>query len=174
MTEISSSDYIAVASAVVAFCALAVSIWQGAITRRHNILSVRPHVELQYVAIRGEPQKLTLRNVGLGPAIGIRVKIVINGISIELDDERSYMNLIVAFDCGGIFTECVHYSFDAQSALGMGETLEIFNISSSHSADQLWEKFGRAGRKLEVTTEYKDIYGTKYLSHQRHKSQSAT
>jgi hypothetical protein len=57
----------AVAAVVVAATALSVSVWQAAITRRHNRLSVRPALFFLWY---DSPDRigLYLRNVGLGPA----------------------------------------------------------------------------------------------------------
>jgi hypothetical protein len=45
MLGLSSSDVIATASAVIASCALVATTWQVATTRKHNRLSVRPHLD---------------------------------------------------------------------------------------------------------------------------------
>ena len=59
------SDWIAMSSAFIAFSAIGVAIWQGHITRKHNILSVRPHIQIHVDTLNG--LTYTLQNHGLGP-----------------------------------------------------------------------------------------------------------
>ncbi len=63
----SNSDYISIASATIALSAFVVAIWQGWITRTHNILSVTP---LLYMHIDdSDGLNYYIENQGLGPAI---------------------------------------------------------------------------------------------------------
>ncbi len=74
------SDYTALASVIVASCALGFTIWQGMQTRRHNILSVKPHLGTW---TDSQPDKrlytIELLNNGIGPAL-------IKNFSIYVDD----------------------------------------------------------------------------------------
>ncbi len=53
----------------IAFVALAVAIWQGIETRKHNRLSVKPHLYFSTYSVLGEAAGLRVTNGGLGPAI---------------------------------------------------------------------------------------------------------
>lgn len=70
-----NSDYISLASAVIALSALGVAVWQGYIGRRHNILSVQPRLQIHIDTIDGLLYRL--ENQGLGPAIVTELKIYI-------------------------------------------------------------------------------------------------
>lgn len=60
---------VSISAVAVAVIALATTIWQGAVTRQHNKLSVKPHLVIDHVQYDGVTDKLILRNNGLGPAI---------------------------------------------------------------------------------------------------------
>lgn len=71
----------AIASTIIALCALGFTIWQGVQTRRHNRLSVQPHLTTWN---HSEHNKLLytidLINNGIGPAL-------IKNFSIRVDDK---------------------------------------------------------------------------------------
>ena len=64
-----TSDFIALASTVVALSALGVSIWQGYVMREHNKLSVMPLLYVDKDTREGSDIELTVLNQGVGPAI---------------------------------------------------------------------------------------------------------
>ncbi len=65
--EMNISDYISLSSAVIALSAMGIAIWQGYVSRRHNILSVAPKLGIHTSYLNG--LTLTLENNGLGPAV---------------------------------------------------------------------------------------------------------
>lgn len=67
------------ASAIIALCALVVSVYVGFETRRHNRLSVQPYMVFTHGAegVRG-PSFYRLHNFGLGPAIVDRCRVWID------------------------------------------------------------------------------------------------
>jgi hypothetical protein len=65
----SSTDWIAIIAAVIAFCSLWATFWQASLSRRHNRLSVRPHIDWVTSRHYGRPVTLSIVNNGLGPAI---------------------------------------------------------------------------------------------------------
>ncbi|MBR9878512.1 hypothetical protein NFH98_11840 [Halomonas sp. H33-56] len=71
-----NSDYIAIGSVIVALAAFAVAIWQGFLTRKHNILSVKPrfYIDKSYV----EGLHYRLESQGLGPGVIENFTILVN------------------------------------------------------------------------------------------------
>lgn len=72
------ADIIAISAAIIALCAMAATFWQAYLMRKHNRLSVRPHVDDVVSMFPDKPVALTIVNNGLGPAI-------VNGLHINLD-----------------------------------------------------------------------------------------
>lgn len=70
-------------SAVVAFCALGLTVWQAFITRRHNKLSVRPHLTTWIRSDRtNHLYQIDLLNNGIGPAFILSFQICVDGHAI--------------------------------------------------------------------------------------------
>jgi len=59
----------AICAVIIALSALVVSIWEGIQNRKHNRLSVRPHLRIDRSTYVGSPAKITIGNNGLGTAI---------------------------------------------------------------------------------------------------------
>ena len=72
-----------ISSAVIALCALGLTIWQACITRRHNKLSVRPHLTTWTHSDRANHlYAVDLLNNGIGPAFIQTFQICVDGHSI--------------------------------------------------------------------------------------------
>lgn len=72
---------ISLASAVVAVCALGITVWQACLTRKHNKLSVRPMIgTMEYQDVKDNIGAIgfNLENSGVGPAI-IRKFVLLYG-----------------------------------------------------------------------------------------------
>ena len=61
--------FIAIVSAFIALCALGLSVISLMFTRKHNRLSVRPHLRIDFCRKRPNDCKIIICNHGLGPAI---------------------------------------------------------------------------------------------------------
>lgn len=67
-------------SAVIALCALGLTLWQGWITRQHNRLSVRPHLTTWSQSDKGNHiYAVHLLNNGIGPALIKSFQILVDG-----------------------------------------------------------------------------------------------
>jgi hypothetical protein len=77
-----SIDFMALGSLATAVCALVATIWQAAISRKHNRLSVRPMLTLYRREIDGV---ITVKNNGSGPAIIQSYELYFGGKQVALD-----------------------------------------------------------------------------------------
>lgn len=92
-TAVTTADITATASVVVAVAAIAVAVWQGMLSREHNRLSVRPH--LQITSYLGSPPlRLSIANVGIGPAYIRDVRLRVDGRLVEGDGFEMLANAI--------------------------------------------------------------------------------
>lgn len=64
-----ATSVIAVAAVVVAVAALSVSVWEGVTSRKHNRLSVRPLLKIEFYNTDSHCLSACLYNNGLGPAV---------------------------------------------------------------------------------------------------------
>ena len=70
----------AFSSAVIALCALGLTIWQACITRSHNRLSVRPHLTTwRHLDHANHSYSVDLINNGIGPAFVRSFKVFVDG-----------------------------------------------------------------------------------------------
>ena len=80
---ISKSDVVSYSAIFTAFLALMVSIYEGYEIRKHNRLSVRPHLQNAVERTGRIYYSIGLKNGGLGPAIIEDFQILANGKEME-------------------------------------------------------------------------------------------
>lgn len=81
--KINKKNIVSYAAMFTAFMALLVSIYEGYEIRKHNRLSVRPHL-ITEINIKGVRQEtVIIKNGGLGPAIIDEFEIFANGKKME-------------------------------------------------------------------------------------------
>jgi hypothetical protein len=61
---------------------MAIAVWQGFLSRQHNRLSVRPHLQLTSY-LGSPPLRLSIANVGIGPAYIRNVRVRVDGQLVE-------------------------------------------------------------------------------------------
>jgi hypothetical protein len=83
----STEGVIQAIAALIALAALTLAIWEGVMTRRHNRLSVKPHLQLAQ-HLRGSKGRLgiSLSNAGLGPAIVTNCHVEVDGQLMPSND----------------------------------------------------------------------------------------
>ena len=89
--------WIAVASAVVAICALAVTIWQGRQNYKHNKISVRPKLMVKRKFEHTETEKTVwfeLINSGVGPAIIKDFILIYDGEEVSKNNHKTYLECL--------------------------------------------------------------------------------
>ena len=92
MTLHTFMDPIQAATLFVAACALAVTIWQGIVTRKHNRLSVTPVLTLYR---REGDGRISVRNNGTGPALVIEYEVYFGeGLLKEEDIPRLFPTIV--------------------------------------------------------------------------------
>ncbi|OLQ81669.1 hypothetical protein BIT28_14190 [Photobacterium proteolyticum] len=81
-----NSDWIALASGVVALCALATTAYQAYLSRQHNRLSLAPHLfATTHIDKLDQVARTVLINGGTGPAYVKGYKIIHNSEEVTLD-----------------------------------------------------------------------------------------
>jgi hypothetical protein len=159
---LSSSDWIALSSAVVAICALGVSIWQGYVARLHCRLSVTPHIDVVFDVSGPHGNDITLKNGGLGPAIVRSVEVTLGGTTKQLHRDRDFEFLAgvlrpIASDC-----KFSHAVPDPHSVLSPDSELLLFRARSDASKQELAKAFNELIDRLVVKVTYCCIYKATY------------
>jgi len=157
MIELDTSDVIALLAAFVGALALLLTLWQGRLTRRHNRLSVRPHMDWFRERTPGRNPNIRVMNYGLGPAIIDSVTITFKDKSFVVSNHQLSPELQAAIQAGPFFTEWDIFTPD--TPIKAGHELNLFEcaLEKGHEAAdhagalQLLDQIG-------VTIEYRSMY----------------
>ena len=90
---------LAIAAMVTAMLALAVSIWQGLVTREHNRLSVQPASHIEYAYYDGSKDNkrvafLEIENRGLGPGWISPIEVFLDCELVGIASRKTWMTVI--------------------------------------------------------------------------------
>ena len=154
--NLTPEEWIALASAVVAAAALIVAVWQGVLTRRHNRLSVIPHLRIDSL-LGGDPVEIILSNRGAGPAIIKRFHIFADkptaGTAVE-----QMGSALKAAGAGGL--KCAFVLPRPGDFVSAGESIRLL-VYQNVDEEQL-KRINEALPKITFEYIYSSIYGSEY------------
>ena len=155
----SVADGVAIGIAVLA---LAFSIGQGIATRRHNRLSLRPHLFFDTIMIEGQEGGLRLTNGGIGPAIADTFHVWLDnkdpGSQYDPADRgwSKIMDILkLPFGFNAFFLE-------ANQIVQPGETLFVFSIIEGNRNPANDIALNQAVNRLAIEITYKSMYGEQF------------
>jgi hypothetical protein len=157
-----TSDVIAVCAAIIALVASAGTFWQGYISRKHNMLSVRSHLSFEAMKHPSHPINYLLKNTGMGSAIIKKFLLVIDGIEYDVkhtDDVRNVLSRL------GVDIERHSWLFalpDIDSAISSGASLQILEFTDSAGDADFHQILINALPQLGFKIEYECIYGNRF------------
>lgn len=152
--------------AIIAISALGLAIWQGLLQRRHNHLSVKPHLVFDKNVTDITPQiTILLSNTGTGPAIIKHFKVYIDGEI--LNSSASIWHDTVAkklFTPQPVWSGGKHYSKD--DAIPVGAKDEIFLVKTT--TQEIDPNFNSKENlkilsRIQVEITYESVYGKLYI-----------
>ena len=142
-TPYDSTNLVEIVALATAVVALAATIWQAAITRQHNKLSVRPVLTLHRREIDG---LIELKNNGFGPAIIRKYEIYKDG---ELVLQNSMHGLLpVEFEAPEIFPGV---------AIAAGSSFPLITAKLNHDVSHIAPM-----ESLKFRVVYQSIYGQEW------------
>lgn len=144
---------------IIAFCALFFTIWQAFTQRKHNKISVKPH--LSQINNRDKHNndarlQVMVANNGLGPAFINKFQIYFNGVECG-EAEKAVKNAI------GNITD--NYSFSTlgdDSAMAQNETKSILSVALQAQSWKDIEELEKKLSQLEMVIQYSSAYGEKF------------
>jgi hypothetical protein len=146
---------------IISVGALIISFWQGYLTRKHNKLSVKPHLVFwaNYFADSGETG-VFIKNYGIGPAVIKKISIFIDGeIFIENDQNDFHKQAIsqVEFQSGNLR----FYEIPKDIIFPVGKIERfLWETQNYYSNPDIKTGFDRLNYKIE----YESIYGEKFIA----------
>ncbi len=131
-----SETWIAIASAVMAACALGVTVWQGYQNNKHNKMSVRPKLTTltNFEEIETETKvSYELINAGVGPAIIKDFILFYDGKEISKNDGETYEKILRENACN---TKILYVrSFAPGSSISTKECCTAFSFQYKSGQD---------------------------------------
>lgn len=161
MNCLQNSDLIAMSAAAIALCALGVSIWQAVLMRRHNILSLKPHLEV-HVSTINESYDISIINNGFGPAIINKIYVKLGNSSQDIKCESDYKALVGLFVKNGNLEDYSYLALDDNSAVSSGQKITILSVPIKNNKQEILNKFDESIRKSEIHVEYTSLYEEQY------------
>ncbi len=148
MTE---DSYIGLAAIFVAFCALALAVYEGRANRKHNKLSVKPHLTLVWSNIEDKVLDVHVINSGSGPAIIEAFEVSFNK---KASTHNSWKDAFLNHDAN--FNDAVHYELYAGEAIGQGEKVRLLKMKFE---DKNHKDSANIFSKLYLNIKYSCLYG---------------
>lgn len=152
----------AIASTVIALCALALSIWQGYLSRKHNRISVRPHLTMWNHKYHNDGlYAADIVNNGIGPAIIKCFSIKLDGKKIEGKETEPMVKLLQTLLKG--FEYDSRQSFLSPGyAMAANETRQLVKIRFKGEKKPSPIFIEESFKKADIYIEYESMYGEKF------------
>jgi hypothetical protein len=153
----SASDITAIASACVAVCALFMTLWQAKIARRHNRLSVRPHLDFEREAYPTKRIRLIVRNEGLGPAFITEVEVRFAGGSFKLEQWAKLPDSIRQ-EIDALALRVDYLLFGPGTVLRAGATQMLMEFPGTEIEGAKWNAALELLARIEFHITYESLY----------------
>lgn len=152
----------------IAVCAMIATIWQAWLSRNHNKLSVKPHINIIVNRAGDKLVNLEIENNGLGPAILKKLQYSFNGVEIE-----SIAEIANKFDLGDktIITNSIPEN--NKLALAAGQRIELISIKNSKEDEDNRDKGLKFINNLDFNLTYESIYKEEFRLPRRTKKPHA-
>lgn len=147
----------AIATVLIAAIAIFIAIWQIITTRIHNKLSVVPHLLFETI-IDEKPNNvnITLKNVGIGPAIIKSYDVYLDGTKQDLIDGSSWLIIVEKAGFKAKYIFGLKLDID-NSAVGVNEEKQILLIELLKP--QKMTEVQKALKRINIKINYECIYG---------------
>jgi hypothetical protein len=149
-------------SELIAASALGLATWQGFIARRHNKLSVSPHLTFFTAFSDNDPHfSIDIKNNGLGTAIITSYEVMIDGVTQPNTDEREIikayrkLNILNKERAGG---RC----FSFGDSIASGEVLNVIKFVLKDGSFLDREMTHKELNRIQLIIKYKSLYDVSY------------
>lgn len=162
-SSLSSSDWIAIFSGVIALIALITTLWQARLTRIHNFLSSRPVLDIDSHARADKTIGLRLRNCGPGPAFISTVTATFRKTKYALTNSREFEAFVTALVQSGI--PCGNFTIsvpNAETAIAPGQTFELLTAEEKDNREIISAKYRERMHEVSLEVLYKSLYSQEY------------
>lgn len=157
-----ASDWIALASVMIALLVLGLTIWQGLQTRKHNRLSAKPYVDFSWVNKPLHGLRCELKNLGLGPAFINQIRFFVDNNEVKIRNRECYKSLFEALEINEVVTKIEVLHIEPNSAISVSQSENLIAFCDSSISENEHKLIASKLRRFSVQVEYKCIYGITY------------
>ena len=157
----------------IAMCAFVATFWQAHISRKHNKLSVRPHLTLFFDnSTNGEEFQLTLQNNGVGSALIKKSILIIDGHEIKGNSLQEKIDSIkmklfptygLNLAYGGIDEK---EASESKYMMSIGEKITLLKFVFNSAKLPSVTIVDDARNRIKVQIHYESIYKEKFSLHE--------
>jgi len=147
------------ASIIIALVALFVAVWQGYLMRKHNRLSLRPHLTFLHKLSDQDPRFfLEIQNNGVGPAEIRQFRVFLDSKPQEHFEPASWIPMLSII---GLKGRTCGTSLDSGEFIAAGQKLQMLKYDSGN--EPLGSRqIRQALQRIMVQVTYRSVYGESY------------
>lgn len=148
-------------ASITAISALIFSGWSLVTQRKHNKLSVKPHLTLNHKWDQGV-RKVFLKNSGLGPAIVVKHELQFQDKSIPFHSGIDIEHLAEGFLGPGFYS--AGYSIDKNQVIEPGDNINFLGLywHDDHEYQVAKDTVIDFLQKAQLIVHYKSMYGQQH------------
>lgn len=141
------------ATEVIAITAVLFTAYQAYLSRKHNKLSVKPHITISWANFSDAPISFTMCNDGLGPAIIKNFSVEVDGKVIQGDGPDVYKKAIISLGLQNV--KYMSYNLTKGEAYSVGKSLVLLKFDEP---PERYEELSKDLSKLKFKITYTSIY----------------
>jgi hypothetical protein len=154
------------AANVIALCALVATFWQAYISRKHNRLSVKPHIEIaRGFNFKQQEYFVNILNNGIGPALITKIQFFVDGHEVNVQKSEVFNDIIS--EIFHLYRYKQHYLIISDSymmkpneekefmKIELLGSIRKFPINNSDEIEQI-------NSRINIEINYQSIYGEKF------------
>lgn len=158
----STDTIIAMSAVIIALASLFISVWSTIETRKHNRLSVTPHLKIDYFHKPSEPIKVILSNNGIGTALINEFLVLLDGASLSNIEAAG---LSEALPRAGLVGTFYAYTPSGSDALSVGEQVILLLFDTDVPQIEERKKIMACLSRITFKIHYESMYGDKFNLH---------
>lgn len=151
-------------AAIIAVCALGVSFYQASATRRHNRLSVRPHLVVSADKSNDNGRAMfvaRLKNNGLGPAVVRKYEIFLDGSLFPIGDSGVVASTVASV-LGRPTPHVAYHRIGVGDSIAKDQELILLSVGFSCTSQQDYQLAMKAFERITSHIQYESMYGQSF------------
>ena len=158
--QITWDQIIGISTVIIAVTAVIFTYIQIKMSKEHNRLSIKPHLNITLEAVHNRNFCLRLTNHGIGPAI---IKKYTSPLIKEKRNITSREDLVLILEKINLDKEWINgYSLSEEQGISAGDSILLFNFPLELHTGERKRQFEEGIVKLQFQIEYESIYEDKF------------